>query len=308
MITDDHMDNIHLIDVRMFGFTGWTSAYLVAGKKKVALIDTGPASSSEVVRAGIFKHGFALKDITHIFISHIHLDHVGSAGILLKEMPEATVFVHPRVAKHVIDPSTMMDNMKREGGGKMAARFGELLPVDSSRVRALSDGEVFDLGNGEKLKTIFTPGHATSSISVIEEKNKGIFVGDAPGVYLAKENVVIIPSPFGSDLKQAMQSLKTLMGIPSKWLFCGHFGFCETPKELLEVALKKMERYWDIATKTMEENKPEEEIINRIVAENSAAVEVFKQRKDGLYEYFTEELIPMWARGFAKYYMKQREG
>jgi glyoxylase-like metal-dependent hydrolase (beta-lactamase superfamily II) len=308
MITDERIDNICLIDVRMFGFTGWASAYLVAGEKKVALIDTGPASSAEIVHAGILKHGFALKDITHIFISHIHLDHVGSAGILLKEMPDATVFVHPKVAKHVIDPSIMMDNMKREGGGKMAARFGELLPVDSSRVRALSDGEVFDLGNGEKLKTIFTPGHATSGISIIEEKNSGIFVGDTPGIYLAKENVVIIPSPFGSDLKQAMQSLKTLMGIPAKLFFYGHFGFCDKPKELLEVSLKKMERYWDIAAKTMEENKTEEVIINRIIVENSAAVEVFKQRNDGLYEYFTEELIPMWARGFAKYYMKQRQG
>jgi glyoxylase-like metal-dependent hydrolase (beta-lactamase superfamily II) len=302
MITGERFDNVYVIDVKMFGFTGWCSAYLVVGEK-VALIDTGPASSAEVVRAGILKHGFALKDITHILISHIHLDHCGSAGILLKEMPEATVFVHPRVAKHVIDPSIMMENMKREGGGKMAARFGELIPVEASRVRGLSDGEVIELGNGESLKIIFTPGHATSGISIVEEKNSGIFVGDAPGVYLAKENVLIIPSPFGSDLKQAMESLKKLMEIPAKLFYFGHFGFCDTPKEILKIALRKMERYWEIATKTMEENKTPEEIVNRIVAENSSAVEQFKQRGDGLYEYFIEELIPMWAKGFANYYL-----
>lgn len=308
MITGDRIDNIYLIDTMMFGFKGWCTAYLVAGDKKVALFDTGPATSSEIVRAGILKHGFALKDITHIFVSHIHLDHVGSAGILMKEMPDATLFVHPRVAKHAIDPSIMIQNMKKEGGGKMAARFGEPVPIDSSRVKSLTDGQVFDLGNGEKLKAIFTPGHATSAISVIEEKNSGIFVGDTPGIYLGRENVLIIPSPFGSDLKQAMQALKVLMGIPSKYLFCGHFGFCDKPKETLELALKKMERYWEIANKAVEEKKSEQEIVSRIVAENSAAVEVFKNKTDGLYEYFTGELIPMWARGFANYYMKQRQG
>lgn len=308
MITGDRIDNVHLIDVRMFGFTGWCSAYIVAGKDKVALIDAGPASSFEIVREGILKHGFALKDFTHIFVTHIHLDHVGSAGMLLKEMPDANIYVHPRVLKHVIDPSVMIGNMKKEGGGKMASRFGEPVPVDASRVKNLNDGEVFDLGNGERLKVIFTPGHATSAISIIEEKNGGLVVGDTPGVYLSKEDVLIIPSPFGSDLKQAMQSLKVLIGLPAKYLCCGHYGFCDKPKELLELALKKMERYWEIATKTMEEKKTEEEITNRIIAENSAAVEVFKQRADGLYEYFTEELIPMWARGFSKYYMKQRQG
>lgn len=307
MITGESFDNVYLIDVKMFGFTNYCSAYLVVGEK-VALIDTGPASSAEVVRAGILKHGFALKDITHLLISHIHLDHCGSAGILLKEMPGATIYVHPRVAKHIIDPSVMMGNMKREGGGKMAARFGELLPVEASRVRSLSDGEVIDLGNGEGLKIIFTPGHATSSICIVEEKNSGIFVGDAPGAYLAKENVSFIPSPFGSDLKQAMQSLKKLMDIQAKSLYFGHFGFCDTPKETLKIALKKMERYWEIATKTMEENKTPEEIVKRIVDENSSAVEQFRQRGDGLYEYFIEELIPMWAQGFANYYMKQRQG
>jgi len=305
MITGERVGNVFLIYVKMFGFTGWCSAYLVAGEK-VALIDTGPATSAEVVRAGILKHGFALKDITHVFISHIHLDHSGSAGILLKEMPEAKIFVHPRVTKHIIDPSIMMDNMKREGGEKMAARFGELVPVEASRVHGLKDGEVFDLGDGERLRTIFSPGHATSGISIVEEKNNGIFVGDNPGIYLPKENIVIIPSPFGSDLKQAMESVKRLTEMQAKLLFWGHFGICDTPKETLKTALTKMQRYWEIASETIEKSKKPEELISRIISENSSTVEQVKDRRDGLLEYFTGELIPMWARGFANYYVKQQ--
>ncbi len=304
MITEERVDNVYHIDVKMFGFTGWCSSYIVAGDKKVALIDTGPATSIEAVRTGILKHGFALKDITHILINHIHFDHCGSAGILLKEMPEARVFVHPKVAKHLIDPSILMKNIQ-EVGDKLVTRFGKLLPIPASRVQGFSDGEVMDLGNGERLKIIFTPGHASSNVTIVEEKNKGIFVGDTPGIYLAREKALLIPSPFGSDLRQTLKSLKMLMEMPAKWLFFGHFGICDTPEETLKIAFEKMERYLGIASETMEKAKGPEELLKRIVAENSSVLALIKERGDGLDEYLIEELFPMWAGGFANYYMKQ---
>ena len=304
MITEERVDNVYHIDVKMFGFTGWCSAYLVAGDKKVALIDTGPATSIDAVRAGILKHGFALKDVTHILITHIHFDHCGSAGILLQEMPEARVFVHPKVAKHLIDPSILMKNIQ-EVGEKLVTRFGKLLPTPASRVQGFSDGEVMDLGNGERLKIIFTPGHASSNVTIMEEKNQGIFVGDTPGLYLAREKAHLIPSPFGSDLRQTLKSLKMLMEMPAKWLFFGHVGICDTPKETLKIAFEKMERYLAIASEIMGRTKAPEELLKRIVAENSSALKLIQERRDGLYEYLIEELFPMWAGGFANYYMKQ---
>jgi len=304
MITEERVDNVYHIDVKMFGFTNWCSAYLVAGEKKVALIDTGPATSIEAVRAGILKHGFALKDITHILITHIHFDHCGSAGILVKEMPQAKVFVHPKVAKHLIDPSILMKNIQ-EVGDKFATRFGNLLPIPASRVQGFSDGEVMDLGNGERLKIIFMPGHNSSNVTILEEKNNGIFVGDTPGIYMAKEEAVIIPSPFGSDLRQTLKSLKMLMEIPARWLFFGHFGICDTPKETLKVAFEKMEHYLTAAFEIMGRTKSSEELFNHIVKENSSTLALVKERGDGLYEYLIEELLPMWSKGFAQYYMKQ---
>jgi glyoxylase-like metal-dependent hydrolase (beta-lactamase superfamily II) len=304
MITEERVDNVYHIDVKMFGFTNWCSAYLVVGKEKVALIDTGPATSIEAVRAGILKHGFELKEITHILITHIHFDHCGSAGILFPEMPKAKLFVHPKVAKHLIDPSILMKNIQ-EVGDKLVARFGKLLPIPASRVQGFSDGEVMDLGNGERLKVIFTPGHASSNVTIVEEKNNGIFVGDTPGLYLAREKAILIPSPFGSDLKQTLKSLKMLMEMPAKWLFFGHFGICDTPKETLKIAFEKMERYLAIASEIMERTKSSEELFNHIVKENSSTLALVKERGDGLYEYLIEELLPMWSKGFAQYYMKQ---
>jgi glyoxylase-like metal-dependent hydrolase (beta-lactamase superfamily II) len=307
MTTHEHLDNVYLIDVKMFGFSGWCAAYLVVGREKVALIDTGPATSIDAVRHGILKHGFDLKEITHILITHIHFDHCGSAGILLKEMPEARVFAHPKVVKHLIDPSILMKNIQ-EVGDKLVTRFGKLLPLPANRVQGFNDGEVIDLGNGERLKVIFTPGHATSNVTIVEEKHHGIFVGDTPGIYLSKEKALFIPSPFGSDLNQTLKSLKMLMEIPAKNLFFGHFGICDTPKEILKIAFEKIEQYLAAASEIMERTKSSEDLFNHIVETNSSALGSVQERRDGLHEYLIEELFPMWAKGFAHYYLKQREG
>jgi glyoxylase-like metal-dependent hydrolase (beta-lactamase superfamily II) len=306
MITNERLDNVYPIDVKMFGFSGWCSAYLVVGREKVALIDTGPATSTDAVRTAILKYGFDLKEITHILITHIHFDHCGSAGILLKEMPEARVFVHPKVVKHLIDPSILMKNIQVVGD-KLATRFGKLLPLPASRVQGFSDGEVIDLGNGERLKVIFTPGHTNSNVTIVEEKNNGIFVDDTPGIYLAQEEALLIPTPFGSDLRQTLKSLKMLMEIPSKRLLFGHFGTCDTPEEILKIAFERAERYLTLASEIMERTKSSENLFSHIVEVNSSALALVQERRDGLYEYLIEELLPMWAKGFANYYMKQKE-
>lgn len=210
--------NVFVIDTKMFGLTRWCSAFIVAGRE-IALIDTSPATSTEVLRAGIQAHGFALEDISYIFITHIHFDHSGSAGILLKEMPKAKVIIHHRVSKHIIDPSIVNSNTKRDAGEIMAARFGKLVPILSSRVQPVNGGEVFDLGSGEKLRVIFTPGHHPGHIAIFDEKNGGLFAGDAPGLYFDNEDVVVMPSPHGSDMKQAIATLRVLMDIPITKLF-----------------------------------------------------------------------------------------
>ena len=306
MITNECPDNVYPIDVKMFGFSNWCSAYLVVGREKVALIDTGPATSIDSVRNRILQYGFDLKAITHILITHIHFDHCGSTGILLKEMPEARVFAHPKVVKHLIDPSVLMKNIQ-EVGDRLVTRFGKLLPLPASRVQGFSDGEVMDLGNGERLKVIFTPGHANSNVTIVEEKNNGIFVGDTPGIYLAKEKALFIPSPFGSDLRQILKSLKMLMEIPAERLFFGHFGICDTPEEILRIAFEKTERYLSVASEIMDRTKSPEDLFNHIVEVNSSGLTSVQERRDGLYEYLIEELFPMWAKGFANYYMKQKE-
>lgn len=309
MANGERVDNVYVIDTKMYGFTQWGACYLVAGKE-VALIDTGPPLSAEFVRTAIKGHGFALSDISYVFITHVHVDHRGSAGILLKEMPKAKVLIHPSVVGDLIDPSIINENLKRATGEKMSSRIGidKIVPIPSSKVQSVNNGDVIDLGNDEKLRVIFAPGHASSEIAIYDEKNMGLFVGDAPGCYFAKEDLVLIPTPRGSDLKQSMETLKMLMSIPVTKLFFGHYGICSTPKETMQRALDAMQLRFDIASKVMRQGGKPEEIVNKvIIASVSPELEKLKVRGEGLYEYLTGELIPMWARGFAAYYQMQQQ-
>ena len=102
-----------------------------------------------------------------------------STAPLLRENPKAKVYINPIGAEHLIDPSGA--SAKRQGiyiSKEMLARFTEMEPVPPSRIEYFKDGDVFDLGGGEKLRIIFTPGHQPGGVVILEEKNRGLFIND----------------------------------------------------------------------------------------------------------------------------------
>src|SRR4030042_4061852 len=201
----DRNDNVFMIDTHMFGFPHFNAAYIVAGKE-VALIDTGAPLSEELVREGIKRHGFSIRDFSHIFITHCeHPDHSGNVGALLRDNTRAKVYINPIGAQYLTNPE--IEDAKRKAilPAEMAARFGTMIPVSPSRIYALKDGEQFDLGNGEKLEVMFTPGHQPSGIVVFEEKNNGLFINDLAGLYLADTGASWVFTPYNSDVKKARE-------------------------------------------------------------------------------------------------------
>jgi glyoxylase-like metal-dependent hydrolase (beta-lactamase superfamily II) len=297
-------DNVYMIDTRMFGFDCFQASYIVAGKE-VALIDTGVPTSLETVRAAIKEHGFAIEDITSIFVTHCeHPDHSGNAGMLAQENPKAKVYVHPIGAEYLTNPSIEAAKRKAALPEKMAARFGEMVPVPPSRIEHLSDGDTFDLGNGERLKIIFAPGHQPSGIVILEEKNKGLFINDLPGAYFADADASFIFTPYRSDVKLAMESIIRLMDIPLSKLYLGHFGICSKPKEVLENALEKMQQLLDIGADSKGQCDPQE-IANKAMAIRMLEAEKLKGTRGAkVYQYLSQELMPSMSRAFASYYLE----
>lgn len=300
----ERLNNIYAIDTKMCGFDHYNTAYLVEGKE-IALVDTGLPNQLEAVRAGIKAYGFSISDISYIFITHEHTDHVGNVAPLLRESPGASVYINPIGAKCLIDPS--IERAKRSGKmpPEMLARLGEMEPVPPSRIKYFNDGDVFDLGNGEKLKIIFAPGHQPGGIVILEEKNRGLFINDLVGNFFADADVHYPLNPVGADNIQLVESLKKLIDLPVDYLYLGHYGIVDRPKEVMTRALNNVQKLLDIGTKCINEGKPEN------IADE--AYEMFKPeleklrlvRGETVYQYATQDHIPHQLKLFAAYCQKR---
>ncbi len=302
------MDNIYMIDTHMFGFPNFNAAYIVAGKE-IALIDTGAPLSLDIVREGIRKQGFSIQDISYIFITHCeHPDHAGNVGSLLKENSKAKVYINQIGAIQLTNPEIEDANRRAILPEKMAARFGKMVPVDPARIQYLKDGDQFDIGNGEKLQVIFAPGHQPSGIVIYESKNKGLFINDLCGLYLADVGASWIFTPYSSDVVKARESLKKVMNLPLTRLYLGHFGFSEKPREIIQGALDKIQKLLDISATCVKEGK-EGEIAARVWNNRLAPeLEKIKSGRGGtFYEYVSQELTPSMSQAFAKYYLSTQK-
>lgn len=216
-----------IIDTKMHGFDGITATFLVRGRDRVALIESGPKSSSENVIAGLAREGVDRLD--WIVVTHIHLDHAGGAGTLAQRFPDAMVAVHPIGAPHLIDPSKLWASATRIYGENMDALWGGIDPLPANRIKIIEDGDVIDLG-GRTLTAHETPGHAGHHHAFLDDETGFMFTGDALGV-----------SPQGIDafrpatpppefnLEVAMASIQKIRRADPTALWLTHYGSVDAP-------------------------------------------------------------------------------
>ena len=301
----DRADNVFLIDAGMFGFERYMSAFLVKGEK-LALVDTGLPDSLERVKAGINSHGFSVGDIDYIFVTHEHHDHSGNLGPLLRENPNMQAYIHPLGADWVMDPSQEDANRKKNLSAKMAKRFAPMEPVPASRLNTFNDGDVFDLGDGERLRVVFTPGHQPAGVVIAEEKHKGLFINDLVGNCFADCDFQLILNPPRSNLKVALAFLKQVQGWDVDRLFLGHFGISETPKKLIDGAIASMQEVLDIGARCSEEGGPDR--MRQLVYEmKMKEVEKLRSRGEELYLYMRDELCHAQAGLCTEEYFRSAE-
>ena len=149
----ERLDNIYVIDTMMFGFERYNSAYLVKGKE-LALIDTCLPTKTDVLISGIKAHGFAVSDISYIFITHCeHRDHSGSVAPILRESPGASVYINPLGLEYLTNPAIEKQQYTEAPAPEFVARqLAGTEPVPPDRIILLKDGDVFDLGENERLR------------------------------------------------------------------------------------------------------------------------------------------------------------
>jgi glyoxylase-like metal-dependent hydrolase (beta-lactamase superfamily II) len=161
------------IDLRFRGFERAIGVYLVDTADGPALLDCGPATTLSALHAGLAARGLALRDIRHLLLSHIHLDHAGASGSLVAEHPELTVWVSERGVPHLADPSRLEASARRLYGERFDLLFGALRPVPETNLRVAH-------GDAAGWAAFPTPGHASHHVSYL--RDGVVFAGDACGV------------------------------------------------------------------------------------------------------------------------------
>src|SRR5438309_1015995 len=146
-----------------------------------AIVDPGPGSTLETLRQQLHVHGFLVSDLDAILLTHIHLDHAGATGALVRENPRLAVYVHKLGAPHMIDPSKLLASAARLWPNDLKRLFGETLSVPAENLRILEGGENLTLGS-RQLGVVYTPGHAAHHVSYFDKTEGVAFVGDTAGV------------------------------------------------------------------------------------------------------------------------------
>jgi glyoxylase-like metal-dependent hydrolase (beta-lactamase superfamily II) len=233
-------NDVFQIDTRMAGYEGITAGYLIRGSRP-CLVETGTAPSAPVVRNALASLGVGPADLASVVVTHIHLDHAGGAGDIAEMYPRSEIVVHTRGARHLADPSRLMASARMVYGKALDRLFGTLAPVAADRIRAVDDTGSVDLGDGRRLSSYYSPGHAKHHVGLLDSLSGDLYVGDAAGVYIPDTGDLRPATPPPDfDLAVALASLRLFESLdPSRLLF-SHYGPAADVPAILERSAEEL--------------------------------------------------------------------
>ena len=212
-------------DLQFLGKPGIIATAIARGPEGIALIDPGPSTTLHTLREALEAKGTAVSEIRQLLLTHIHLDHAGVTGTLVRENPAIEVLVHERGAPHLTRPIRLIESATRlYGPADMERLWGELLPVPADRLRPLKGGETIVVA-GRELDVAYTPGHASHHVSYFDRASRVAFVGDTAGIRRGTAGYVMPPTPPPDiDLDVWRESEARILAWDPETLFLTHFG------------------------------------------------------------------------------------
>jgi glyoxylase-like metal-dependent hydrolase (beta-lactamase superfamily II) len=220
---------ITAIDVEL-GRPGMAAVHLVVDSGRAAFVDTGTTHSLPALLYALEAKGIDRSAVDWVLTTHVHLDHAGGAGALMRELPNARCAVHPRGARHLIDPAQLIAGSRKVfGEDRYDGMYGEIAPIEASRVFVVEDGVKVTLG-GRELELIHTPGHALHHYCVVDTSNALVFSGDTFGLSYRDFDVngraFIFPTttPVHFDPEALCRSVDRLMSYAPRSIFLTHYA------------------------------------------------------------------------------------
>jgi glyoxylase-like metal-dependent hydrolase (beta-lactamase superfamily II) len=212
------------LDLNFLGVPGVIATVVVHGPGGVALIDPGPSSTLPALRAQLDRAGIGIADLRAILLTHIHFDHAGATGSLVRENGDIRVYVHEKGAPHMVNPEKLVASATRLWGDEMDRLWGEFRPVPQTALVVLKGDERIAAG-GRDLDVAYTPGHALHHVSYFSADTGIAFVGDTAGIRLHPGAFIMPPTPPPDiDLERWRDSLRRIGEWRPETAFVTHFG------------------------------------------------------------------------------------
>ena len=248
------MSDIHTIDCGYLGLPEFAAAYLLVDGDEAAFVDNNTNHAVPRLLAALADAGLAPEQVRYLIVTHVHLDHAGGTSAMAEACPNATVLAHPRAARHIIDPSRLVDSARGVYGAETFAElYGEIGPVPAERVREMDDEAELAFGS-RTLTFLHTRGHANHHFCIADDKSNTVFTGDAFGLHypaLQRAGTFAFPStsPTDFDAELARAAIRRIVGLAPDAVYPTHFGAVTD----LAGSAEQLIRHLDFAERVMDD-------------------------------------------------------
>jgi glyoxylase-like metal-dependent hydrolase (beta-lactamase superfamily II) len=253
------------IDLQFQGRSRAIATAVVHDAGGVALVDPGPSSCLPVLTAGLEQRGMRMADVRELLLTHIHLDHAGAAGTIVRAHPHIRVFVHAKGAAHMADPAKLLASATRLYGDDMDRLWGPFEPVPPANLTVLEGSERIEAA-GRSFDVAYTPGHASHHVSYFDRSSGVAFVGDTAGVCVDGGWVLPPTPPPDIDLDVWRSSVERIEAWSPQTLFLTHFAQAPSVRPHLRALLENLERTAGWVRESLAEEGTDDERAARFAA------------------------------------------
>ena len=271
-----------------------------------AIVDPGPGSTLDTLKKGLGAHGASVSDLDAILLTHIHLDHAGATGALVRENPRLAVYVHKLGAPHMIDPAKLLASAARLWPDNLQQLFGEAVPLPAENLRILEGGETIPLGS-RKIDVVYTPGHASHHVSYFEGAEGVAFVGDTAGIKIEGHSFVMPATPPPDiDLKIWDTSFAAILERKPKRLFLTHFGFSENPAAHIAQFRERLHQWMEMTERILQAAPSDEAAMESFIAKARAEISEHLPPQD-VEQYASTAGLNLSFLGLARHARKRQK-
>jgi glyoxylase-like metal-dependent hydrolase (beta-lactamase superfamily II) len=231
------------------------ASHLIVQQGRAAFVDTGTNHSVPLLLDALARKNLDAGDVDYVFLTHVHLDHAGGAGLLMQQLPNAKAVLHPRGAPHMIDPAKLIKGSQAVyGAQRFAAMYGDIEAIAAERIEIVSDEQEYNLA-GRSLRCLFTEGHARHHYCLADPTSRGVFTGDSFGVSYreldtaAGEFIFPTTTPVHFDQPEAHKAIDRIMAEQPEHLYLTHYSRVSDLPRLAHDMHERIDDFVEIATR-----------------------------------------------------------